>query len=294
MMRRVPLGALHSQYLHLIAECDGHPIRLAGAPLQVVDLPVRAIRQDGIIDGTLGHGRQIPYQRLRVIPGRADVTRRMRCPSRRIHGPQMPAQFCHGHGRYPNVQDGRPPRFRREGGQVVRILLVPFQTQQRFQIRTLVNDGAVRQTSEIEHAHGPVGTHGCEDVLAPRERQIEYLSIVRYELRPRRLRREIPYRAGGVDAGGSDHVGIRVVPIKRSQRRAVLARLVVVEQGLLLHGARPSARVVIMHAPHPQVIPRRCKQVRCSDPHVRAPHQLRAWIRMIKLRRLVQAPLIIR
>lgn len=44
-------------------------------------------------------------------------------------------------------------------GQVVGVLFVPAQAQQRVMLRVLIDDGAVLQVSQIKHAHRSICSH---------------------------------------------------------------------------------------------------------------------------------------
>lgn len=49
-------------------------------------------------------------------------------------------------------------------GEIVGILLIPAETQQRMVLRVLINDGAVFQMTEIEHPHWAICTHWSKHI----------------------------------------------------------------------------------------------------------------------------------
>lgn len=50
------------------------------------------------------------------------------------------------------------------GGQVVGVLFVPAEAEQRVVLWVLVDDGAVLQVPEVKHADGSVSAHGGKHV----------------------------------------------------------------------------------------------------------------------------------
>ena len=68
------------------------------------------------------------------------------------------------------------------------------------------------QASEVEHADAAVLAAADKDVDAlGTEAHVVDLLVVRNQLRLGRQRRDVPYRAGGVDAGGDDEAGRGIV-----------------------------------------------------------------------------------
>lgn len=111
-------------------------------------------------------------------------------------------------------------------GKIVVILLVPAKTQQRHELRTLVDDGRMFQTSQVEHANRTVGSDTGKYVLGRRKGNIVHLLIMGNELCTRLLSLDVPYRAGRIDAGGADQCRVRLVPVERCQRGTKLTVLV--------------------------------------------------------------------
>eukprot|EP00976_Prorocentrum_cordatum_P027432 556391-Prorocentrum_minimum.AAC.1 len=75
-----------------------------------------------------------------------------------------------------------------------------------------------------------------------------HLLVVRDELCVHHLLLDVPDGAGGVDGGGADAVRVRLVPVKRGQRRTELAVLLVVQHRLQLHlvsGPRAAAKPLV-------------------------------------------------
>ena len=65
----------------------------------------------------------------------------------------------------PDVEDHSLGRVRENGGEVVRVLLVPAQTHERRQIVRLVDDGGVLERAEVEHSNAAIRSHRCKYVL---------------------------------------------------------------------------------------------------------------------------------
>lgn len=261
---------------------DRHPIRLTRTPSQIINLRLRIIRQNRILDRLLRHGAQIPNQRLTIIPRGTNMTTRMRRPRRSIHAPTMPPQLRHRHARHPYIQNNRPVGVHHEGGEVIRILLVPLQPQQGHEVLTLVHNGGMFQTSQIEHPDATVRTDGRKHVLPPGERQIENLPIVSDELRLGRLRRNVPNRARRVDRGRPDDVRIGFVPIKAGEGGAVLAVFVVVQQGFFSVVEGAAARGVVGDVPQAEVVAGGGEEVAGVGGAVGGPEDFGAGVGMVE------------
>lgn len=171
----------------------------------------------------------------------------------------MIAEPRHRSARNPNVQNDHLARIHRNGRQIVRILFVPGETQQRNMSRILVDNCRMLQMTQIEHPHRTVSTDRREHIATaagPRERNIVDLLVVRNQLRldvaddhatDRLARFDAPDRAGGVDRRGAHQIRVHFVPVERRQRRTEIAVLVVVEDtfepGVRFAGP-PNAEVV--------------------------------------------------
>ena len=67
---------LDSEYLQFLVERDCDPLRLSRRPLQRGYFCLGVVGQDGLGDG-LGHGGEVPDERLRVVAAAADVNGRV-------------------------------------------------------------------------------------------------------------------------------------------------------------------------------------------------------------------------
>jgi len=95
----------------------------------------------------------------------------------------------------------------------------------------LVDDGAVLQTAQIEHPHAAICAAADEHVnAAGAEADVEDFLVVRDQLRFRSQSRNVPYRAGSVDAGGNDEFRGQGIPVKGRERCGVFGRLRVGEE----------------------------------------------------------------
>ena len=151
------------------------------------------------------------------------MTRAVGRPCHGVDASGVSSEFGDGDGGDANVQHDGAARVHLEGREVVGILFVPFQSQQRFQVGSFVYDGGMFETSQIEQSDGAVGAHRGENVGSPREGQVEDLSVVSDELRPCGLGVDVPDGAGGVDGGGTNHGWVVFVPVKGCQGGAVFA-----------------------------------------------------------------------
>ena len=95
--------------------------------MEIVDFTRGIVGQNGVFHGTLGHGTKIPNESLTVVTGRANVTRRMWRPGNGVEAAQVSSQFCHGQGGHTNIQYNGLATVHLEGGQIVGVLLVPFE-----------------------------------------------------------------------------------------------------------------------------------------------------------------------
>lgn len=130
----------------------------------------------------------------------------------------MIVQSCDWRTRHADVQDDHLARIHGNGGEIIRVLLVPRQSQQRSVLRVLIDYRRVLQVPQIEHPYGSVGTDGREHVAASpgaTERDIVHLLVVSDQLRfhmpgdhvhpaQHLSRLQSPDRARGVYAGGAD------------------------------------------------------------------------------------------
>ena len=72
-MYELGLGDLDAQNLEILVEADCDPVRLRGAPLDLVDLALGGrVGQDGILDGAR-HLLDVPDQRLVVVTCRTKL-----------------------------------------------------------------------------------------------------------------------------------------------------------------------------------------------------------------------------
>ena len=73
-MYELGLGDLDAQNLEILVEADCDPVRLRGAPLDLVDLALGGrVGQDGVLDGAR-HLLDVPDQRLVVVTCRTKFT----------------------------------------------------------------------------------------------------------------------------------------------------------------------------------------------------------------------------
>lgn len=117
----------------------------------------------------------------------ADVTRGMRRPGDAVDTSAMVVEPRHGRARHAHVQDDHLKRRREErlrlalkkiplwcvqkggekhlhaihghGGQIVGVLLIPAEAEERVVLRVFVDDGAVLQVPQVEHSDRPVRAH---------------------------------------------------------------------------------------------------------------------------------------
>mmetsp|Transcript_454 Transcript_454/g.1152 ORF Transcript_454/g.1152 Transcript_454/m.1152 type:complete len:382 (-) Transcript_454:162-1307(-) len=277
---RAPSVCSHPQDLQLLVKADRDPIWLRLRPLQLVHLRLRVVCQDGIIDW-LGHVRQVPDECLVVVARGADMARGVRRPRKRVDTLRVALELRGRQRRHPDVEHHDLVGVHGDRRQVVGILFVPRQPQQRHRrpplpVRTFVDDRRVLEAAQIEHADGAIGADRREDVDARREREVIHLFVVRDQLRFGLHLGDVPDGAGRVDRAGADDVRILLVPVERRQRRAELGVLVVVQQALQSHA------LVVIHIPQPQVVARRREQVAPGSILIGDPHDLGRRVRVLE------------
>lgn len=87
------------------------------------------------------------------------------------------------------------------------------------------------QTAQVEHPHAAVCAAADEHVnAASAEADVEDFLVVGDQLRFRSQSRNVPYRAGSVDAGGDDEFRGEGIPVKGRERCGVFGRLRVGEE----------------------------------------------------------------
>ena len=107
-----------------------------------------------------GHVREVPDERLVVVARRADVARRVRRPGQRVDALRVALQLRRRQRGHADVQDDDTIRVHRDHRQIVRVLLIPLQPNQRHRraalaVCALVDDRRVLQAAQVEHAHLP-------------------------------------------------------------------------------------------------------------------------------------------
>ena len=156
-IQQLLLPTLHLEHLHALLEADGHPVLMRGVPLQLVDLTLGRKGQDGVLDHQ-ALGRDVPDQRLPVVCNRADVVGRVWRPDNTVQGAVVVHELSHRHPGHSDVQDDGLVAVCVDGGQVVGVLLVPGQTQQRGQVLAFIqNSGVLQRPTEI------IGRKACEN-----------------------------------------------------------------------------------------------------------------------------------
>ena len=133
------------------------------AHLKSVRVPVLCARVGPRARRTLnrfGHVREVPDERLVVVARRADVARRVRRPGQRVDALRVALQLRRRQRGHADVQDDDTIRVHRDHRQIVRVLLIPLQPNQRHRraalaVCALVDDRRVLQAAQVEHAHLP-------------------------------------------------------------------------------------------------------------------------------------------
>ena len=195
------------------------------------------------------------------LTGCADVTRGVGRPGDPVDARPVIVEPRHGRARHPDVEDDDLAGVHGDGREVVGVLLVPGEAEERRVAGVLVDDGGVLEVPQVEHAHGAVGADRGEHVPAAAglgEGDVVDLLVVRDQLRldvardgvdaPEHLARlQPPDGARRVDGGGPEQVGVDLVPVEGGERRAEVGVLVIVEETLQprLGLARPSHTQVV-------------------------------------------------
>lgn len=157
-------------------------------------------------------------------------------PGNGVDAGLVPLQLDDGKGGEADVEDDDLGAIHDDGGHVPGVLLVPSQADQGgVRLGALVDDGGVLLVTQVEHSDGAVGGDGGEDTDAAPGDVVDLL-VVGDELGVDGLTLDVPDGAGGVDGGGADAFGLRLVPIEGGERPAELRVLVAVEDGLELDG----------------------------------------------------------
>ena len=90
----------------------------------------------------------------------------MRRPGDAVHARTMVVQSSDGRARYSNVENDDLHGIDGECSEIVRVLFVPGESQQRVMLSVFVDDGRVLEMPEVEHSNGAVGADGREHVAA--------------------------------------------------------------------------------------------------------------------------------
>ncbi|MEE6464120.1 hypothetical protein FKM82_006183 [Ascaphus truei] len=183
------------------------------------------------------------FQGLVIISCGTDVAGGVRGPGDAVDTGTVVVEPRHGGARYAHVQDDDLHPVHGHGGQVVEVLLVPAQPEQRVVLRVFVDDGAVLQVPQVKHPHPAVGPHRGEHVPAPTraaERDVVHLFVVGDQLCLHVAGHQVhsaqhlpsfqaPDSAGRVNAGRAQQVGVHFVPIEVGQGGAEVGVFVVVQ-----------------------------------------------------------------
>ena len=105
-----------------------------------------------------GHVREVPDERLVVVARRADVARRVRRPRQRVDALRVALQLRRRQRGHADVQDNDTIRVHSDHRQIVGVLLIPLQPNQRhwraaLAVCALVDDRRVLEAPQVEHAH---------------------------------------------------------------------------------------------------------------------------------------------
>ncbi len=91
------MSGLDFEDLEGVVKADGDPVLVRGVPLQLVDLALRREGQDRVLDHPRVLHRDVPDQRLAVVPAGADVTGGVGRPGDAVDGRVVPHQLRHRH-----------------------------------------------------------------------------------------------------------------------------------------------------------------------------------------------------
>ncbi|PKI79251.1 hypothetical protein CRG98_000371, partial [Punica granatum] len=133
-----------------------------------------------------------------------------------------------------------------------RVLLVPAQSNERsVRLGALVDDSGVLLVPEIKNPNGTISGDGGKDPNTSPGDVVDLL-VMGNKLSIHGLPLNVPYGAGGVDAGGPDTPGLGLIPVEGGDWPAELGVLVAVEEAAELDagggggvvGEAPDAEVV--------------------------------------------------
>jgi hypothetical protein len=120
----------------------------------------------------------------------------------------------------PNVQDLDIVGVSLDGGQVKHVLLVPSNSKQRLFVLTFIDDGAMLKISQIEVSDRAIFSARSKHKIIP-EANVVNCTLMRYQLSLHTLPFDVPNGARGVDRAGSDEIWLFLIPVKRSDGRAI-------------------------------------------------------------------------
>ena len=101
--------------------------------MELIDVVLGVVGEDWRRDG-LGHLLKVPYERGPVIGAGADVAGGVGGPRDGVDGRSMRHKLGYRNGGHANIQDDRKGRVREDGRQIVGVLLVPREPQQRVSL----------------------------------------------------------------------------------------------------------------------------------------------------------------
>jgi len=190
------------------------------------------------------------------------MTGRVRGPRKGINGALVLPEFGDGGGGLADVQEEGLGAVSHDGREIIRVLFIPGQAEERGEVGRFIDDGGVDEGAQVEHAHGAIGADGGKEVLAAGEgwreggegageggengiskgdaffppslppslppvlTNIVHLLIVGNDLRLGLLRVHVPNRAGGVNAGSTQQGRVVLVPVEGGEGGAVFAILI--------------------------------------------------------------------
>ena len=174
--------------------------------------------------GGLLHVGEVPDEGAAVLGASDDVAAAVGGPRERVDGLAVADELGDGDARGADVEDGHAVRVALERRKEVAVLLVPRDAQQRDEVWTLVDDGAVCERAQVEHAHTAVGAHRRKHVGALRKRNVKDLLVVGNQPRLGLPGRHAPDCADRVERRCPQNVLVLCVPVKRRQRRTRVQR----------------------------------------------------------------------